>query len=76
MKVHHEDIVCILFPYSFENKASTWLFSLEESSIASWRIFEINFLENFREGKSQATLVLDLSRIKMEPKENIKYFNQ
>jgi hypothetical protein len=65
-----------LFPYTFENKASTWFFSLEEASITSWRIFETTFIEKFREEKMPMTLVLDLSRIKMEPKEKIKYFNQ
>lgn len=28
MNVQHEDIVCRLFPYTFENKASTWYFNL------------------------------------------------
>jgi hypothetical protein len=38
--------------------------------------FETIFLENFGEHKTPTTLVLDLSRIKMESKEKIKYFNQ
>ena len=38
--VIHEDVVCILFPYSFEGKASTWYFSLKDSSINSWQQFE------------------------------------
>jgi hypothetical protein len=29
MNVQHGDVVCRLFPYTFENKASTWFFSLE-----------------------------------------------
>jgi hypothetical protein len=24
LDVHYEDVVCRLFPYTFENKASTW----------------------------------------------------
>ena len=31
----HEYVVCRLFPYSFEGKASTWYFSLESGSINS-----------------------------------------
>jgi hypothetical protein len=28
MNKEHEDVVCRLFPYTFEGKASTWYFSL------------------------------------------------
>jgi hypothetical protein len=76
MNVRHEDDVCRLFPYTFENKALTWFFSLEEDSITSWREFETAFIENSREYKTPTTLVPDLLRIKMEAKEKIKYFNQ
>ena len=31
--VLHEDVVCRLFPYSFEGQDSTWYFSLEATSI-------------------------------------------
>jgi hypothetical protein len=31
--IRHKDVVCRLFPLTFENRASTWLFSLEEASI-------------------------------------------
>jgi hypothetical protein len=27
LDVEHEDVVCKLFPYAFENKASTWHFN-------------------------------------------------
>jgi hypothetical protein len=76
MNVQYEDVVCILFPYMFENKASIWFFSLAQASITSWNAFEIAFIENFGEEKTPTTLVLDISRIKMEAKEKIKYFNQ
>jgi len=33
-------------------------------------------MKNFGEDKTPITLVLELSRIKMTPKEKIKYFNQ
>jgi hypothetical protein len=31
--IRHEDVVCHLFPLTFEEKVSTWYFSLEEASI-------------------------------------------
>jgi len=39
-------------------------------------VFETDFIEKFDEDKTPTTLVLDLSRIKMEAKKNIKDFNQ
>lgn len=33
MNVEHEDFVCRLFPYIFQVKASTWIFSLGPRSI-------------------------------------------
>jgi hypothetical protein len=33
--VEHEGIVCRLFPYDFEGKASTWYFSLQANSITN-----------------------------------------
>jgi hypothetical protein len=47
MNVQHEDVVCILFPYTFENRASTWFFSLSQASITSWNAFENDFMEKF-----------------------------
>jgi hypothetical protein len=64
--IRHEDVVCRLFPLTFENRASTWFFSLEEASITNWRTFEKFFLRNFGENKTPTTLVLELSRIKMD----------
>jgi hypothetical protein len=49
---------------------------LEEASITSWRIFETIFLKKFGEEKTPTTLVLDISRIKMDTNEKVKYFNQ
>jgi hypothetical protein len=76
MNVQHEDVVCRLFPYTFENKSSTWYFSLAQASITSWNAFETTFIEKFGEDKTPTTLVLDLSRIKMDAKEKVKDFNQ
>jgi len=63
-------------PHTFENKSMTWFYSLEEASITSWRIFETIFLKKSGEDKMLATLVLNLSRIKMDTNERVKYFNE
>jgi hypothetical protein len=39
MNVQHEDVVCIIFPYTFENSASTWYFNLLVGSITNWTKF-------------------------------------
>jgi hypothetical protein len=41
--IQYEDVVCHFFPLMFEEKASTWYFSLEEASITTWRTFENYF---------------------------------
>ena len=28
LNVEHEDVICIIFPYNFEPKASSWFFTL------------------------------------------------
>jgi hypothetical protein len=38
--VEHEDVVCRLFPYTFEGNASTWYFSQQPHTIVSWDRFE------------------------------------
>ena len=35
LNVEHEDVVCRLFPYTFEPKACSWYFSLKANSIAN-----------------------------------------
>jgi hypothetical protein len=76
MSVQEEDVVCKLFPYIFEGKASTWYFSLLEGSITNWNEFQTTFFEKFGEDKTLAILVLELSHIRMDGKEKIKDFNQ
>lgn len=44
MGVQHEDVVCRLFPYTFEGKDSMWYFSLRQGSITSWAQFEAAFM--------------------------------
>jgi hypothetical protein len=74
--VEHEDVVCRLFPYTFEGNASTWYFSQQPRTITSWEKFESIFLEKFGDGKPPEVLVMDLSNLKMNAKEKVKDFNQ
>jgi hypothetical protein len=74
--VEHEDVVCRLFPYTFEGEASTWYFSLQANSITNWDTFEDLFIKKFGDDKSSSILLVELSKIRMGPKERIKYFNQ
>jgi hypothetical protein len=74
--VEHEDIVCRLFAYTFEGNASTWYFSQQPHTIVSWEKFESCFLEKFEDGKPLEVLVMDLSSLRMNPKEKVKDFNQ
>ena len=67
--VEHEDVVCRLFPYTFEGNASTWYFSQQLQTIVSWDKFETCFLEKFRDDKSLEVLLIELSSLKMNPKE-------
>jgi hypothetical protein len=47
MNFQHEDVVCRLFPYTFENLASTWYFNMLIGSITSWMKFQKYFLDKF-----------------------------
>ena len=76
MDVQHEDVVCILFPYTFVGQASTWFFSLAAGSIASWQQFEIVFLSQFGDDKTCGVLFLELLRIRFYKKDKVKDFNQ
>jgi hypothetical protein len=74
--VEHEDVVCRLFPYTFEGNASTWYFSQQPHTIVSWEKFESCFLEKLGDGKPPEVLVMDLTNLKMNSKEKVKDFNQ
>jgi hypothetical protein len=76
LDVQHEDVVCRLFPYTFENKASTWYYNLLVRSIRSWDNFEKYFISKFEDEKTPAMLFKELVALKMEKKEKVKYFNQ
>jgi hypothetical protein len=76
MHVQYEDVVCRLFPYTFQGKESTWFFSLALRSITSWKQFEAAFMTQFRDDETLGTLFLELSWIKINKKEKIKEFNK
>ena len=74
--VEHDDVVCRLFPYTYEGNSSTWYFSQQPQTIVSWDKFETCFLEKNGDDKSLKVLVMELSRLKMNLKEKLKDFNQ
>ena len=76
LDVQHEYVVCRLFPYTFVVQASTWFFSLDVGSIASWKQFETSFVNQFRDDRTSGMLVLELSRMRCDKKDKIKDFNQ
>jgi hypothetical protein len=76
MKVQHEDVVCRMFPYTFENSSSTWYFNLPVGSITSWTKFQKDFLDKFVEETIMGDLMAELFSTTMSSKEKIKYFNQ
>ena len=76
INVIHEDVVCILFPYTFEGKYSTWYFSLEANSIPSWDVFSELFTQKFGDDKTPEDLAIELSSMKTKGKERVKDYNQ
>ena len=76
LDVQHEDVVCKLFPYKFVGQASIWFFSLATGSIASWEQFETSFLNQLGDDRTSGVLVLELSRMRCDKKDKVKYFNQ
>jgi hypothetical protein len=76
MNVQHEDIVSRLFPYTFENSASTWYFNLPVGSITSWIKFQKDFLDKFVEETTTEALMAELFVATMSLKEKVKDFNQ
>jgi hypothetical protein len=68
--------VCIIFPYTFENSASTWYFNLPFGSITSWTKFQKDFLEKFAKETTTGSLMAEIFASAMSPKEKVKYFNQ
>ena len=76
LSVEHEDVVCRLFPHTFEPKTSSWFFSLQPNSIKNWDTFERVFKSKFGSKKTLTTLMKELFSLRMEKKENVQDFNQ
>lgn len=76
MNVKHLDMFYKFFPYTIENKDSTWYSNLPSSSIWSSNYFENMFISNFVDEKTPTTLFKELIAINMEKKEKVKDFNQ
>ena len=74
--VIHEDVVCRLFPYTFEGRASTWYFSLESGPIPSWDVFIELFTQKFGDDKTPEDLAIDIFSMKTKGKERVKEYNQ
>jgi hypothetical protein len=76
MNIQHEDLVCRIFPYTFENSSSTWYFKLLVGSITSWTKFQKDFLDKFVEETTIGALMTELFATTMSLKEKVKEFNQ
>jgi hypothetical protein len=76
MNIQHEEVVCRLFPYMFENSASTWYFNLPVRSITSWTKFQKEFLDKFAKETTTRALMAKLLSTTMNSKERVKDFNQ
>jgi len=73
--VTEEDVVVRLFPYTLQGSAGSWYFSLPSGSITSWNIFQEQFLTKYGDDRSLATLINDISNLRIESREPIKEFN-
>jgi hypothetical protein len=76
MNIQHEDLVCRIFPYTFDNLDSTWYFNLPVGSITSWTKFQKYFLDKFAEETTIGALMVELFTATMSSKEKVKDFNQ
>ena len=76
MNVRHEDIICRILPYTFDNASSTWYFNLHVGSITSWTKFQKDFLDKFAEETTTGALMAELFTVAMISKEKVKDFNQ
>lgn len=74
--LQHGDQVCKLFPFTIKGKATTRYFTLVNHSITSREIFEKQFIKKFGEDKTKASLIVEISNIRMNYGESTKYFNQ
>lgn len=47
----NEDVIYRLLPYTFDNKVTTWYFTLQAISIQNWDTFEDMFIKKFGDNK-------------------------
>ena len=73
--MQHEEVVVILFPYTFQGFAGSWYFSLPSGSIGDWNTFQDQFLAKFGDDRTIVSLINDISNLKANSNEKIKYFN-
>jgi hypothetical protein len=76
MNVQHEDLVCKIFPYNFQNSTSTWYFNFPVGSITRWTKFQNAILDQFAEETTTGYLMAEFFATTMSSKEKVKYFNQ
>jgi hypothetical protein len=76
MNVQHEDAICKLFPYTFENSPSMWYFNLPIGSIMNSKKFQKYFLDKFAKETTTRALMAELFVVAMSSKERVKDFNQ
>lgn len=74
-ELFEKDVVCRLFPYTFEGEVGSWYFSPPARSIGNLDTFKEQFLKKFGDERTTTTLVNDLSNIKATPNKKIKDFN-
>jgi len=73
--VTEQDVVVRIFPYTLQGSVGSWYFSLPSGSITSWATFQEQFLTKYGDDRSLATLINDLSNLRIEHREPIKEFN-
>jgi hypothetical protein len=76
MNIQHADVVCRIFPYTFDTSASTWYFNFPIGSITSWTKFQKDFLDKFAEETTTGASMAELFVATMSSKEKVKEFNQ
>ena len=75
LAVEHEDVVCRLFPHTFETKASSWYFGLQANYITNWDTFKILFKGKFTSQRTIATLMKESLSLRMDKKEKVQDFS-
>ena len=73
--VTEQDVVVRLFLYTLQGSAGSWYFSLPSGLITSWNTCQEQFLTKYGDDRSLATLINDLSNLRIEHREPIKEFN-